>query len=62
MGDDSTLLPAELSPSIERLDALKEDARELIAESRRLRAANRRLLAQVRNGRGDNRPRAAGGQ
>jgi hypothetical protein len=46
MGDDSALSPAV----IERLAAMKEEAREVIAESRRLRAANRRLLAQIRSG------------
>jgi hypothetical protein len=50
VGDDSVQLPA----LIERLDAMKEDAPEVSAEGRRLRVANRRLLAQIRNGDGRN--------
>jgi hypothetical protein len=48
MGDDPALLGAELTALIERLDVMEKDAREVLAESSRLRAANRRLLAQIR--------------
>jgi hypothetical protein len=46
-GENPALLATELIDLIERLDAMEEDAREVIAESRRLTAANRRLLAQL---------------
>jgi hypothetical protein len=52
MGDDPLLLEAEVTALMERLDGMEKDAHEVIAESRQLRAANRRLLAQIRRGRG----------
>jgi hypothetical protein len=55
VGDEPALLGAELAALIERLDAMGKEAHEVIAESRRLRAANKRLLAQIRRGHGHNR-------
>jgi hypothetical protein len=55
MRDDPPLSATEWTALIERLDAMKEDSREVIAESRQLRATNRRLLAQIRRGHGHNR-------
>jgi hypothetical protein len=55
MGDDPLLLASELTALMERLDAMAKDALEVIAESRQLRAANRRLLAQIQRGHGHNR-------
>jgi hypothetical protein len=55
MGDDPLLVASELTALMERLDAMAKDAREVIAESRQLRAANRRLLAQIQRGHGHNR-------
>jgi hypothetical protein len=39
--------PQSLAELIERMDRIHNDAHDVIAESRRLRAANRRLLAQI---------------
>ena len=41
--------PQSLTELIERMDRIHDDARDLIAESWRLGAANRRLLAQVQS-------------
>jgi hypothetical protein len=41
--------PQSLAELIERMDRIHDDVRDLIAESRRLRAANRRLLAQIQS-------------
>jgi hypothetical protein len=43
--------PRSLAELIERMDRIHHDARDLIAESRRLRAANRRSLAATNNNR-----------
>jgi hypothetical protein len=44
---DARLSATELTDLFEHLDRLVNDGRQTIAESRKLRAANRRLFAQI---------------
>jgi hypothetical protein len=41
--------PQSLAELVERMDRIHNDALDLIGESRRLRAAKRRLLAQIQS-------------